>query len=243
VATQSVDHDPRVSIRSTVVLAGGLVLGGFVLNALVTSIFHPSGDEDNHPKIFTDYAEEGGWVAIHVAQFICVLIALSGLIVLYGALRSRGEVGGLAQVAAAATVVTAGAWTILQGLDGVALKEAVDTWVDASGAAKADRFSDAETLRWTEWGLQSYFRVSFGLALALFGSAIVISRLVASWLGWLAIGAGLVSAAIGIDVAYSGLESGFQDAASLVLVLAVLVFAIGLVISGRRREPLAAAAG
>ena len=71
----------------------------------------------------------------------------------------------------------------------------------------------------------------------------MISRLVASWLGWLAIGAGLVSAAIGIDVAYSGLESGFQDAASLVFVVAVLVFAIGLIITGRRGEPLAIGAG
>jgi hypothetical protein len=94
--------------------------------------------------------------------------------------------------------------------------------------------------RVAQWGLQSYFRLSLGLTLCLFGSAIVISRLPASWLGWLAIGAGLASAAIGIDVAYSGLESGFQDSASLVLVLALLVFAIGLIVTGRRGRPLAA---
>ena len=51
----------------------------------------------------------------------------------------------------------------------MALKQAVDAWVDASGATKANRFSDAETLRWTEWGFQSYFRVSFGVVLACSG--------------------------------------------------------------------------
>ena len=214
-------------------LAGGLILGGFVLNAVVTA-FHPSGDEDNHPKIFTDYADSGGWVAIHFGQFIAVLIVLAGLLVLYQLLKDRAGVGVWALLAAAATVMTGAAWAVLQGLDGVALKQAVDAWSHASAGAKADRFSNAETLRWTEWGFQSYFRISLALTLALFGIAIVISRLVAAWLGWVAIAAGAVCAVIGIDVAYNGLASGLQDAASLLFVVPVLVFSIGLIVSGRR---------
>jgi hypothetical protein len=216
------------------VIAGWFLLVGFVLNTLVTLLWHPGGDENNHPKIFTDYAESGGWVATHFAQFICVLIALAGLLFLYRALSARDGVTPLAKLAVGATVMTAGVWAVLQALDGVALKQAVDAWVDASGGAKADRFHDAETLRWTEWGFQGYFRVSLGLTLALFGSALVLSRVVAGWVGWVAIGAGVVSAAIGVDVAYNGLESGFQDTAFVVLVLALLVFAIGLIVSGRK---------
>ena len=62
------------------------------------------------------------------------------------------------------------------------------------------RFGDAETLRWTEWGFQSYFRISLGLSLALFGIAILASRLVAGWLGWLALVAGVLSVAMGIGM-------------------------------------------
>jgi hypothetical protein len=216
-------------------LAGGLLLGGFVLNALVTSFFHPSGSEDDHPEIFAEYADSDAWVAIHVGQFAGVIIALAGLLVLYRVLEARGGAGILAQLGAAATVMTAAVWAVLQGLDGVALKQAADAWVDASGSEKALRFGDAETLRWTEWGFQSYFRMSLGLSLALFGIAMLASRLVAGWLGWLALVAGVLSVAMGIDVGYSGLESGFGDAAGLPFVLAVLVFGGGLVAAGRRQ--------
>jgi TRAP-type C4-dicarboxylate transport system permease small subunit len=238
VISQRVDHEPRpaesISPRSALLIAGWLLLVGFVVNTVVTLLWHPGGDEDNHPRIFTKYAESGGWVATHLAQFICVLVALAGLLLLYRALRARDGVTALAQLAAGATMMTAGAWAVLQGVDGVALKQAVDAWVGASGGAKADRFSNAETVRWLEWGLQCYFRISLGLALALFGSALVLSRIVAGWVGWVAIAAGVVSAAIGVDVAYQGLASGFQDTAYVVLVLAILVFAIGLIVSGRR---------
>ena len=213
-------------------LAGGLLLGGFVLNALVTSLFHPSGSEDDHPEIFAEYADSDAWVAIHVGQFAGVIIALAGLLVLYRVLEARGSARILAQLGAAETVMTATVWAVLQGLDGVALKQAADAWVDASASEKALRFGDAETLRWTEWGFQSYFRISLGLSLALFGIAILASRLVAGWLGWLALVAGVLSVAMGIDVGYSGLESGFG--AGLPFVLAVLIFGGGLVAAGRR---------
>jgi hypothetical protein len=224
----------RVSEGGLLTLAGGLLLGGFVLNALVTSFLHPSGSEDDHPEIFAEYADSDAWVAIHVGQLAGVIIALAGLLVLYRVFEARGDARILAQLGAAATVMTAAVWAVLQGLDGVALKQAADAWVDASGSEKALRFGDAETLRWTEWGFQSYFRISLGLSLALFGVAILASRLVAGWLGWLALSAGLLSVALGIDVGYSGLESGFGDAAGLLFVLAVLIFGSGMVAAGRR---------
>ena len=215
-------------------LAGGLLLGGFVLNALVTSLFHPSGSEDDHPEIFAEYADSDAWVALHVGQFAGVIIALAGLLVLYRVLEARGSTRSMAQRGVAATGMHTVVGAVLQGLDGVSLKQAADAWVDASASEKALRFGDAETLRWTEWGFQSYFRISLGLSLALFGIAILASRLVAGWLGWLALVAGVLSVAMGIDVGYSGLESGFGDAAGLPFVLAVLIFGGGLVAAGRR---------
>ena len=102
-----------VSERDPLKMAGVLLLAGFVLNAVVTSLFHPSGSEDDHPVIFTDYAESDAWVAIHFGQFVGVLIALAGLLVLYNALRARGGVTILARLAAGATVMTAAVWAVL----------------------------------------------------------------------------------------------------------------------------------
>jgi hypothetical protein len=223
-----------VAEHSSLQLAGALLVGGFLLNLVVT-LFHPSGDEDNHRVIFEKYADSDAWVAIHLGQFIAVLIALAGLVVLYRFLTFGVAGSLLSRFAVGATIATAAAFAILQGMDGVALKQAVDAWTDASGAQKAIRFDDAETLRWLEWGFQSYFRLLLGLSLVLFGAAILATRRAASWLGWVAVLAGAVSVAIGIDVGYSGLESSFQDAAGIAFLLALAVFAVGLIVSGARR--------
>jgi hypothetical protein len=128
-------------------------------------------------------------------------------------------------------------------VDGVTLKQAVDAWAAAPGSEKASRFADAETVRWIEWGLQSYFRVVLGVALLLLGAAAAASRLVPSWLGVLLAVAGLLSLTVGISVGYAGFESSFQDAVAIALQLVVLVFAVGLLVVGRRaREPGARAA-
>jgi hypothetical protein len=231
--------DQLVDEGRTLQLSGGLLLLGFLVNAVFT-MFHPSGSEDDHEAIFTEYADSGAWVAVHIGQFVGVLIALAGLFVLNRALRARGA-AALAQLAAGAAVATAATWAILQGLDGVALKQAVDAWVDAAGPEEALRFGDAETIRWLEWGFQSYFRILFGLTVALFGAAILATRLVGSWLGWLALLAGAFSIVAGIDVGYSGLESGFGDVVIYAFQLAALFFAVGmLVVASRRRGPAAA---
>ena len=125
-------------------------------------------------------------------------------------------------------------WAVLQAVDGVTLKQAVDAWAAASGTEQAARYADAETVRWVEWGLQSYFRVVLGVAFLLLGAAAVVSRLVPTWLGVLLVVAGLLSFAIGVSVGYAGLESGFQDAVGIAFQLVVVVFVVGLLVVGRR---------
>jgi hypothetical protein len=149
-------------------------------------------------------------------------------------MRSAGQPPLLPHLAAAATVATAAVWAVLQGVDGVALKQAVDAWTSASETEKAIRFANAETVRWLEWGTQSYFRILLGLSCGLFGVAIVAGRLVAGWLGWLAILAGVLCAAIGVDVGYSGLASPLQDVLNITFLVAVFVFAVGVLATGIR---------
>ena len=115
------------------------------------------------------------------------------------------------------------------------MKETADAWAAASGAEKATAFANAETVRWIEWGLQSYFRVFLGAAFLLAGAALVTSRLAPRWLGALLLLAGLLSVALGFDVSYSGLESGFQGIVALAFQLVVLVFVLGVLATGTRR--------
>ena len=203
---------------------------------------HPTGAEDDHEEIFTEYAESDVWVFTHFLEFVLVLVAFSGLLVLCRVVRR--EAPHLALLAAGAIIVSSATWAALQGVDGVTLKQSVDAWAAALGTEQeATRYADAETVRWIEWGLQSYFRVILGIAFLLLGAAAVVSRLVPSWLGVLLALAGLLSLIVGISVGYAGLESGFQDAVGIALQLVVLVFIVGLLVVARRaREPVTPAA-
>ena len=233
-------EEPRASgtsaDRGALTLSGALLLVGFVVNAVQRMIWHPTGEEDDHEAIFTEYAESEAWVATHFAEFVLVLMAFAGFLVLCRAMRP--ETPYLALLAAGAIVVTAATWAALQAVDGVTLKQEVDAWAAASGTEEATRFADAEAVRWIEWGLQSYFRVLLGVAFLLLGAAAAVSRLVPSWLGALLGVGGLLSLAAGFSVGYAGLESGFQDAVGIAFQLVVLVFIVGLLVVARRaREP------
>jgi hypothetical protein len=199
-------------------------------------MIHPSGAEDTHKVIFTKYAESGSWGAIHLGEFVGVSLALAGLLVLYRAMRSAGQSPLIPHLAAAGTIATAAVWAVLQGLDGVALKQAVDAWNSASGPEKTIRFANAETLRWLEWGTQCYFRILLGFSFVLFGAAILAGRLTAGWLGWVAILAGVLSAVIGVDAGYSGLASPLQDVLSIPFLVAIFVFGIGVLVTGMRQR-------
>ena len=231
-------EEPRASRtpadRGALTLSGVLLLAGFVVNAIQRMLFHPTGEEDDHEAIFGEYAESDVWVATHLAEFLLVLVAFAGLLVLCRAVRR--EAPYLALLAAGAIILTSVTWAVLQAVDGVTLKQSVDAWAAASGTEQATRFADAETVRWIEWGLQSYFRVLLGVAFLLLGAAAVVSRLVPSWLGGLLVVGGLLSVAVGVSVGYAGLESGFQDAVGIAFQLVVLVFIVGLLVVGRR-EP------
>jgi hypothetical protein len=216
-------------------LGAVLLIVGFVANGIQRMLFHPAGEEDHHDAIFAEYAESE-WVATHFAELLLVLVSFAGFLVLCNVVRKETPYLGL--LAGAAILVTAATWTALQAVDGVTLKQAVDSWVAASGAEETVRFADAEIVRWVEWALQSYFRVLLGVALLLLGTALAVSRLVPQWLGLLLIVGGLLSLIVGFSVGYAGLESGFQDAMGLAFQLVVLVFVIGLLVVARRgREP------
>lgn len=68
-------------------------------------------------------------------------------------------------------------------------------------------FRVAEGLRWTEWGVQAYYRMLQGTVALIFGVAIAKSALLSRWIGAVGIVAGVVTIAAGVVVAYVGFSS------------------------------------
>jgi hypothetical protein len=224
-----------VAERSMMRLAGGLLVGGFVLTLAVT-LEHPGGHEDSHPVVFAKYAASHSWVLVHLLQFAGVLITLAGFVALYRVLQLRGEAPVLGACAVGAAIASSAAFAVLQAVDGVALKQAVDAWVHASGPQRAIRFADAETVRWIEQGVNTYFRLLFGLTLVLFGTGLARTTVVARWLGWIGAAAGLLYMASGIAVGYRGFESGFGNAVAVIVEIVFFVFVIGVLVDAIRRS-------
>jgi hypothetical protein len=192
---------------------------------------HPN----DHPAVFAEYARSDAWIAVHFGQFVAILVGIAGFLVLYRALVLRGSAAVLARLAAGAAIATAAAFAVLQAIDGVALKHAVDAWASASGANKADRFADAETVRWMEWAANSYFRLLLGFTLLLFGVAIARTAIVPRWLGWCGVAAGLLYMTVGVIVGYDGFDHK-QQPFGLAALLLYLVLGIGILAVGWRRK-------
>src|SRR5918995_5939803 len=171
--------------RSLLRLAATLVVIGELLFALVT-LFHADGEANNHPAVFAEYASSASWIAVHFAQFVFMAVLLVGLLVLFFALNVRsGALGWVGRFAAVSVVVALALYGVVQAVDGVANKHAVDAWASAPEAEKATRFASAETMRWLEWGTSSYQTFMFALALILLASVIVGTGRVPRPIGYL----------------------------------------------------------
>jgi hypothetical protein len=149
-------NNRTVSARTSLRLSAWLLLVGQLLYIVVTQ-FHAGGDANNHPAVFAEYAGNGIWTAMHLGQFASMAILLAGLLALFFALDVQaGTTRWAGRFGAASAAATLALYGVLQAVDGVALKQAVNAWASAPDAEKAARFASAEAIRWLEWGVRSY---------------------------------------------------------------------------------------
>jgi hypothetical protein len=193
-------------------------LAGMVI-FLVSTILHP-GREDptDHPLVFAEYAEDELWVASHIGQFAGGMLAFAGGFIALFRLLARSEsaiASALGWMGLAVTIAAGSALAVLQAVDGIALKIAVDTWyaiptspstsADGSEGEKAIAFRVAEGIRWTEIAANSFFRILQGSVGIIFGVAIAASATTLSrWIGALGVFAGVATIILGVRVAYVG---------------------------------------
>ncbi|GGM03449.1 hypothetical protein ACFFX1_39300 [Dactylosporangium sucinum] len=206
--------------RTSLRLPATLLLAGQLLFIVITQ-FHAGGPANDHPAVFAGYAGSRTWTAVHLGQFAAMAVLLAGLLALFSALEVRaGTARWAGRFGAASAVATLALYGVLQAVDGVALKQAVDAWAGAPDAAQAARFAGAEAVRWLEWGVRSYQDVALGLAL-LFAAAVVRAAGLPGPIAYLIVLCGLAYLAQGW---VAGAE-GFTETQTILIVLA---FALNL---------------
>lgn len=190
-AMANVHHGAQPTVRrvpsegKALRLSSVLLAVGFVLY-VVAGLLHPGGPANNHPEIFDVYAHSATWAAVHLGQFAGMAAVIAGLLVLCFALEVRtGAPVWPVRLAAVSATAAFGLYGVLQAVDGVALKQAVDAWSNAPEAEKALRFANAETVRWLEWGVRSYQSFTFGAALILLGTGIAVTAKLPRTIGYL----------------------------------------------------------
>jgi hypothetical protein len=220
--------------RNTLRLSAVLLVVGFIFYVMV-GLLHPGGPANNHPAVFAVYASSASWTAVHLGQFVGMAVIIAGL--LYFALDLRaGGAAWVARLGAVSAAVALGLYGVLQAVDGVALKQAVDAWVSAPEAEKAARFASAETIRWLEWGTRSYQCFMFGLSLILLGSAVVFTARLPRTVGYLMVLSGLAYIVQGWVLGsegFSGTDT-FAILGGYVLILAWIIWLV--VVAWRTKE-------
>ena len=175
-----------IADRTLLRLSATLLFVGELLSLLV-GLLHPAHENpNNHSAAFAEYAASANWTPVHLGQFAGMAVIIAGLLVLFFALNVHaGAAGWAGRFAAVSAVVALALYGVLQAVDGVALKQAVDAWASAPAAEKAARFASAEAIRWLEWAVRSYHSFLFGLALVLFATVIVGTARVPRLIGYL----------------------------------------------------------
>jgi hypothetical protein len=231
--------------RGTFRLSASLLAVGFVVS-FVAGLLHPAREPaNNHAAVFAEYAQSPSWTAVHLGQFAGLAVIIAGLLTLYVALDLRsGAPALLARLAAVAAIVAVSLYGVLQAVDGVALKQAVDALATAPDAEKPARFASAEAIRWLEWGTRSYHSYVFGLALVLFGAVIAWTARAPRPVGYLMALSGLAYLVQGWILGSEGFSANnsIPTLGGYVLVLAwtvwILIFAWRMKESAPARRPL-----
>lgn len=218
-------------------LSAILLFVGEVVSLLVGFLHSDREDPNNHPAVFAEYASSAEWTIVHFGQFVGLAIIIAGLLALFFALNIQSGIPGWAgRFGLVSAVVTLALYGVLQAVDGVALKQAVNAWANAPEAEKAARFASAEAVRWLEWGVRSYESFMFGLTLVLYAVMVGGAARIPKPISYLMALSGLAYVAQGFILGFEG----FSDTNTIPQLLAYIVIVVWsiwlLVIAWRTKE-------
>jgi hypothetical protein len=176
--------------------------GAFFL--AVGTYLHPSeANPYDATQAFAEYAADNLWVWTHLTQFLGVVLIV-GVLVLLSRTMAHGPAAHWADLGTAGAIGSVAVASVLQAVDGVALKIMVNHWVDGTGHDKAILFQAAFAVRQVEIGLASFASIIFGMTVAVYGVALMIDRRYPIWLGALGVVGGISGLAGGVLMAHTG---------------------------------------
>jgi hypothetical protein len=224
----SADAENKSALGSIAGIAGSVLL-------FVGTWLHPMSADPNVPlAAFTEYAASPHWVAIHLTQLLGVVLMVTALMLLSRKL-AEGPAADWATLGMTGAVSSLAVASVLQAVDGVALKVMVDRWAAALGPDKSVLFQVVFGVRQIEVGLAGITSILFGLTGFVYGVALLIDRHFPLWLGATALAAGAATASSGLAIA----TTGFSDIAMTISMpssAALILWMIALGTIGWRRQ-------
>jgi hypothetical protein len=194
--------------RQSLRLASTMLLAGLLVTFAAGFLHADNGDANDHVDAFTHYAHSGIWTVAHLAQFVGIAVAVAGLTALfYGAGSGSRTTIWLKRFGLVAAAVSLATYAALQAVDGVGLKQSVDSLLSSPTADIDGRFAAAEAIRWVEWGLRSYFSFLFGTTFVLGGVALVATSAVPRPIGYLMASTGVAYLAQGWIIGAEGFSA------------------------------------
>lgn len=201
---------------------------GAVLLCIGTYL-HPMDADPNMPlAAFTEYAASRHWIASHLMQlFGCILIVAT--LVLLSRTMADGPAVEWVTLGRSGAVASLAVASVLQAVDGIALKAVVDSWAATVEPGKTGLFHAAFGVRQIEIGLASIASLLFGLTISVYGISFLIDGRIVQWMGVLAILGGTAMAVGGIAIAHTGfsrLSMAINMSSSLLLIAWLLVLGV-----------------
>jgi hypothetical protein len=139
----------------------------------------------------------------------------------------------------AAAVVGIAIGVILVILDGVAAKQLADEWAVAPPEERTIALRLVLANETINFAIASSFTIVFaGATFLLFGLAVAFSGVYPRWLGWVAVGAGILSVGAGLIQALTGEPTMASRILTIIgpTVITLWLLAIGILLTGMARR-------
>jgi len=119
--------DARMGAEANTTRIGAVALPLAIIVFVVSMAIHPSREDIMGNKaVFMEYAHSQSWIAVRLAQWVAALLLFDGLVAVYYTVTRRPDAcAALAHFGLALAVLTAASLTMLQAIEGVALKATV----------------------------------------------------------------------------------------------------------------------
>jgi len=217
-------------------IGGWSAVAGSVL-AGIGNLVHPVTPMHDPVGVARVIADSDGWVPVHLAIVVGILLMLGGLVALYHSIRG-GVAGALARLGLFAAVSGVTIGLVLVILDGVAAYQLAQEWAAAPPGDQALALGLVHVNETINFALASLFNLVFaGATFLLFGLAVALSDVYPRGLGWVVVVAGAASVGAGLVQAFTGepteASGGLTIFGPTVITLWLLVVGILLVRMGR----------